>query len=189
MDKIYSPFVVQDGAVYLNQSFIGNGWINNAHIADGAVDNAKIQNAAISTAQIRDAAITSTKIQNAAIQNAHIANAAVDTLKIAGEAVTITRAASSSTGGTAAVSLYVPATEGPVRILGQIHGSGTMTGALRKDGPIQLTLGGNTAPNDISNCSAFLCYMDVSGQAGTFYLDATSGRITGCNLIAIGCKR
>ncbi|MGC5832032.1 hypothetical protein LDP08_15875 [Ralstonia pseudosolanacearum] len=35
MEKIYPPFVVQDGTVYLNRAFIGDGWINNA--VDAAV--------------------------------------------------------------------------------------------------------------------------------------------------------
>ncbi|MGA3972430.1 host specificity protein J [Ralstonia nicotianae] len=196
-NNLFSPFVIQNGQAFINQAFIGNAWITNAMIANASIDTAKIQSAAIATAQIQDAAITGAKIQSASITNAHIQDASitaakigsaqVDTLQIAGDAVTVPRAASSSSGGANAVSVYMPATGAPVIVIGQAHGSGSFTAALRKDGSGQLTLGGNTSTG---NCSAVFCYLDTSGAAGTYYLD-TSGAstITGCTLIALGCKR
>lgn len=37
-----TPFVVQNGQVFINQAFIGDAWIKNASIANAAVDTLKI---------------------------------------------------------------------------------------------------------------------------------------------------
>jgi len=40
--NLYSPFVIKDGQVLINQAFIGEGWITSANIQDAAITNAKI---------------------------------------------------------------------------------------------------------------------------------------------------
>ncbi|SMG00324.1 host specificity protein J [Burkholderia singularis] len=94
----YAPFVIENGDVFINRGFIGNGWITNAHIgdmqvstakiADAAITSAKIQNAAIGNAHIANGAIDNAKIREASIRTAHIQEAQIDTLRIAGNAVT-----------------------------------------------------------------------------------------------------
>lgn len=89
--KMVLPFVVQNGQVFIDQAFIGKGWITNATIKDAAIDAAKIADLAVSSAKIANAAITTAKIGDAAITSAKIGDAQVGTLQIAGDSVTVPR--------------------------------------------------------------------------------------------------
>lgn len=85
--QMVSPFSVVNGQVFMNQAFIGQGWIKNANIEDAAVTSAKIANAAVTSAKIQDAAITTAKIADATISTAKIGVAQIDTLRLASGSV------------------------------------------------------------------------------------------------------
>ena len=74
-----TPFLVQNGQMFINQAFIQDGSITNLKVGAAAIESARIQSAAISSAHIQDLAVNS----------GHIQDLAVDTLKIAGRAVTV----------------------------------------------------------------------------------------------------
>lgn len=41
-NNLYSPFIIKDGQVLINQAFIGNAWITNAMIGDYIESNTYI---------------------------------------------------------------------------------------------------------------------------------------------------
>ncbi len=72
--QTYSPFIIDNGQVFISQAFIHDAWITTAKIADAAITTAKIGAAQITNAQIANAAISSAQIQDAAVVNAKIGN-------------------------------------------------------------------------------------------------------------------
>ena len=74
-----TPFLVQNGQMFINQAFI----------QDGSITNLKVAAAAIGSANIQSAAISSAHIESLAVNSSHIQDLSVETLKIAGRAVTV----------------------------------------------------------------------------------------------------
>lgn len=81
---ISTPFVIQNGQVFISQAFIGQSWIKSANIQ--SIDANKIES--------RNLAAKMASIGTAYVNRANIEHAAVDTLRIAGNAVAIHAGAS-----------------------------------------------------------------------------------------------
>lgn len=196
--SVMTPFVVQNGQVFMNQALIGTGWIKNAHIDNAAITNAKIADAAITSAKIQDASITSAKIQNASITSAKIGTASIDTLHLADGAVTTGNATGFSLNywgqgsGTSSASLTFPiknsnsnavcvfsATLPPAQWNQQGGGDGGYTLVYVPGGTYRLLLDGNALTDWIdgsSFTSQSLALTGLSAGTHTFTVEGNRDR-------------
>lgn len=129
MSTPVTPFLVENGVVYMENvviagalianasittaqianaaitnALIANQSVTNAHIVNGTITQANLGNAIIGTAQIQNAAITSAKIGNAQIGSAQIADLSVQSAHIANLAVGTTQVANNAITDSAQVT-------------------------------------------------------------------------------------